>query len=365
MGLNEKFFKSASGGGVPVGDENFAPTIWTGNDTARNISTNFAPDFVWIKSRSAARNHYLYDSVRSANNQLLTNATSGQANIGERLTAFNSDSFRLGTSAEVNNASTEKYVGWAWKAGGAAIQNNDGSITGANCLVSANQNAGFSITKYIGNGTQGATIGHGLATAPALIIWKNISATSNWLVYSPLIGNDSQWLYLNLATSSQTSGSQNEYPTNKTNPTSSVVTVNGSGSSNNINISGQSIAMYSFANVSGYQKIGTYVGTETTNPVYTTDNGASGGANGFEPRFVMIKSVGTVQDWHIFDNERLTSVGSNIGTNAKPYLRPNSTGQENAATNATVTFNSNNFTVLGGAKSLNEEFVTFLYLAIA
>ena len=57
------------------------------------------------------------------------------------------------------NANWEDYVLWCWRGGGAAVSNSDGSITSS---VSVNQEAGFSIVSYTGNGSAGATVGHGL-----------------------------------------------------------------------------------------------------------------------------------------------------------------------------------------------------------
>ena len=39
----------------------------------------------------------------------------------------------------------------------------------------------FSIVTYEGNGTDGATIGHGLGVTPSHVIWKNRDAAVNWI----------------------------------------------------------------------------------------------------------------------------------------------------------------------------------------
>jgi len=230
---------------------------------------------------------------------------------------------------------------------GYLTSNTDGTITSA---VAVNQEAGFSIVKYTGNGIAGSTVGHNLGVKPDLIIWKNTSATSNWLVYSPFIGNDSQWLYLNLDSAAQTSGSANEYPTNKVDPTSSVVTVNGSGSSNNINISGQNTIMYCFTSIPGYSKIGSYVGTGTTGNFQYI---------GFQPRFVMLKNTDFAgQGWSIWDSARSTSNPRNL------TLFPNDPQAEYTQTNG-MNFNSTGFEILNGTNWMNKLNSNILYLAIA
>ena len=344
MGLNEKFFKSASDTPVVAAD-NFAPVIYNGNNTTQSItSLNFKPDLIWLKGRNNGNIHILTDSIRGTNSQLTSNNTGAQTAGAANVTSFNSNGFSLGDAGNTNT-SGQTYVAWCWKAGEAAVQNNDGTIQGANCLVSANVAGGFSIVKYTGNGTAGATVGHGLTSlTPSLIIWKNISATSNWLVYSPLIGNDSQFLYLNLTNQEQTSGSQNEYPTYKTDPTSTLVTVNGAGSSNNINISGENTIMYCFADVAGYQKVGSYAGSNSNLQVNT----------GFQPRFLMLKNIDVARPWIMIDSLRTG------------YLEANSSGAESDTVSNYVSFNSTGFLLVGGTGSyINESGYNWLYLAIA
>ena len=50
----------------------FQTVLYTGNATARDITlpgtNDMQPDIVWIKERSAAEGHKLFDSVRGATN---------------------------------------------------------------------------------------------------------------------------------------------------------------------------------------------------------------------------------------------------------------------------------------------------------
>ena len=235
---------------------------------------------------------------------------------------------------------------------GHLTEDNNGTIKSE---VIASQESGFSVVKYTGSGTAGATVAHGLGVKPAMIIWKNVDATANWLVYSPLIGNDSQWLYLNLDSGAQTSGSTNEYPTYKVDPTSSVVTVNGSGSSNNINISGQDTIMYCFANIDGYQRIGSYVGNGSANGPFVF--------TGFEPAWLLIKQTSSSgNDWSIYDNKRNT-------TNPRfKFLAANSSAAEtstNASNYPILDFLSNGFVIKGTDGRVNTNGSSYLFWAIA
>ena len=55
------------------------------------------------------------------------------------------------------------------KAGGVVVSNTNGNITSS---VSVNEEAGFSIVSYTGNGSNGQTVGHGLTQAPHGFYWK-------------------------------------------------------------------------------------------------------------------------------------------------------------------------------------------------
>ena len=152
----------------------FQTVLWTGNSTDNRSITNtgnanLQPDVVWIKNRNSTQNHYLYDSTRGANVQLLPADTAGETTVADRMQAFQTDGFQVGSSSEVNYNSYT-YVGWQWKAtAGTTASNGNGSITST---VQANTTAGFSIVKWTGTGSA-ATIGHGLGVRPKMIWVKN------------------------------------------------------------------------------------------------------------------------------------------------------------------------------------------------
>ena len=71
-----------------------------------------------------------------------------------------------------------------FKAGGAAVSNTDGSTTSQ---VSVNNDLGFSIVKT--SNTSAITFGHGLDSAPEMIINKGTSSDGwNWIVYHKDVG---------------------------------------------------------------------------------------------------------------------------------------------------------------------------------
>ena len=274
----------------------FDNVLWSSQDTSID-TLNFAPDWAWIKSRSNADTHVLFDKVRGANKRLMSSQTSAESTTSDELTAFNSDGYTLGTGDNVNR-SGHNYVSWNWLAGGTGSSNGNGSITST---VSANTTAGFSIVSYTGTGSN-ATVGHGLGVAPSMIIVKSRSSTDWWICYHKTQGA-TKYLALNFTNAVAT----NSGIWNDTEPTSSVFSIGTNGGTNG---NGNNYIAYCFAEKPGYSKFGSYVG-----------NGNADGAfvyTGFKPAFILLKdSTGSGNNWFIWDNKR---DGYNVNNK---YLRPN------------------------------------------
>ena len=258
-----------------------------------------APDFVWLKIRSGAGDHYLADTLRGISTALYTNNTDAErTESGRGITSFNSNGFGLGLDPALRgstNLNGATYVGWQWNAGGSTVTNTSGSISSQ---VRANPSAGFSIVTYTGTGSV-STVGHGLGVAPRMIIVKRRDSATNgdWFTYTATTGNGNV-LFLNLTNASSASGGA----WNNTSPTSSVFTV---GTSSGVNANGSTYVAYCFSEVAGYSRFGSYTG-----------NGSADGPFvfcGFRPRFIMLKRTDSTSDWAIFDTARNTV---NISTNA-------------------------------------------------
>lgn len=318
----------------------FDATTFTGN-ASTNVITNsgsMQPDMVWLKSRSNANNHTLYDSLRGVNTLLYPNLTNAEAVGTNQLTSFNSNGFTLGASENANDVNGESSVGWQWRASNATgVTNTAGSITST---VSANTSAGFSIVTYTGTSSN-ATVGHGLGVAPSMIIIKKRSASgSPWEIYHASLGNG-KVLYLN-TTNAEIAASDWQY----TNPTSSVWSMSGAP---DINESGATYVAYCFAQVAGYSAFGSYTG-----------NGSSDGTfiyTGFRPEFVMIKRSDSSSDWWIFDSARQPN--NQMGNALFPNLSNAETGTY------PIDFVSNGFKNRNGAGVPNTSGGTFIYMAFA
>jgi hypothetical protein len=320
----------------------FNTKLYTGNGGTQAITgVGHQPDLVWVKDRSNAYDHGLFDAVRGVTKDLRSNTTMAESANANSLTAFGTDGFTVGSHAIING-NNNNYASWNWKANGAGSANTDGSI---NSTVSVNTTAGFSIVKFIGNETSGDTVGHGLGSVPAMIIVKKISSGSsqNWRVYHK--GTDASApqdydLKLNL-----TNAKDNDNTVwNDTAPTSSVFTL---GNSSSINASGATMIAYCFAEKTGYSKFGTYTGNGNADGtfVYT----------GFKPAFVMIKRTDTTGSWYMLDNKRNTF---NVVTK---YLKAN----ENTADSTVdfLDFTSNGFKMISTGADVNTNGASHIYMA--
>jgi hypothetical protein len=117
--------------------EYFKTVLYTGDgNSGRSITgCGFKPDLVWGKSRTNTAFPFIMilleeeiGCLQMIHRETIRNITS--------ISSFNSDGFSMGSLA-TNNASSQNYVAWCWRAGaGTTSTNTDGSITS---VVSVNQ----------------------------------------------------------------------------------------------------------------------------------------------------------------------------------------------------------------------------------
>ena len=265
---------------------------YTGNGGTQAISgLSFQPDLVYLATRTGTGYiKYVFDSVRGTTKALATSHTQGddaETTVSNGLTAFNSNGFTLGGNAQINE-NGRSMVAWCWKAGGAASSNTDGTITSS---VSVNTTYGFSICTYTGDGSgtansdSGDSFGHGLFSAPKLILCKRRNSANGWPVYhaSTALGA----LSLN-GTNALDTGS---YLFAQQHPSSSVVYL---GNNPEINATGSTYVAYCWSEVAGFSKFGTFTHTGGNQ---TLDFG-------FTPKFWLVKETDGTTPWYIFDAER-------------------------------------------------------------
>ena len=320
----------------------FNTKLYTGTGSSLSVTgVGFQPDWVWIKERNGVTNHFLHDAVRGVTKSMFPNLTVAEDTNAQYLTAFGTDGFTVGTNGGINTNS-DTYASWCWKAGTTGSGTSTGSGTGKAYSYSANTTAGFSIVKYIGNGSAGHTIPHHLGAAPKFIATKQLTGTRSWRIYHAGMGNDKE-IYFDTTDEAGT----NTTTWNNTAPSSTVFTL---GTSAAVNDNDVNYVAYVFAPKPGFSSIGSYNGNQNDNGtfIYT----------GFKPAFVLSKDyVGAGENWFIHDNKRNSFNPTNT------YLRPNLTNGDGTA--AHYDFHSNGFKNTYSGGSLNSSGRSYLYVAFA
>jgi hypothetical protein len=316
---------------APALANSFANKLWTGNGSSQSITgLGFSPSLVWGKERSNTSGNELLDTLRGATNYLTSNSSGAQGTSGQGLQSFDSDGFTVGNDGAWNQ-NGETYVGWNWKANSVPTINTDGDTQ---TIVSANQAAGFSIVSFnkTTNSSTASTFGHGLGVAPEMIILKRTDGVEDWYVYNTTLGNAAR-IQLN-SSAAQTTGTN---VWGQTDPTSTVFTVESFNAGNAI--------AYCFISISGFSKIGSYVGNATSNRAIT--------GLGFAPSWVMIKNASeSAKNWAIWDSARGGAL----------TLFPNTNGAEANETGVFVSLDSDGFTVNQEATA-NGNGSTMIYMA--
>ena len=356
MAINKRIIRSNDEAAVGA---SFNTVLYTGNGGTQSITgVGFEPDFVWIKARTEAENHYLQDTVRGFDSDgtggadsyipLISNTTDAESNFPSTwhnnygyLNSIDPDGFTVvfgvGSIYDSYNKSGVDYVAWCWKAGGAAVANPQGNTAS---LISANPDAGFSIITHTSGMLSSNTFGHGLNKEPDVIISKIRNLSDNWIVHTPNIGGRG--------------AGTNVLKLNTTDAFENTLVYNGDSSTFNVQWTSATydFVHYCFHSVAGFSKFGSYTG-----------NGSTSGPTidcGFEPAFVMVKSAETsLTNWNIHDNKRDTD-----SLNDK-YLFANLSNAEIDNSAGRIIFLENGFQIGTSDISRNESGIKYIYMAFA
>ena len=340
---------------IDDGSQYFNIILWTGDGSNPRSLTGvgFQPDWTWTKARNAAFGHNVYDSSRgndgTAYYRLETQNSDteiAQPPAGH-VTSLDSDGFSVtnGSSSDniVNNTGTT-YVAWNWLVnGGSTSSNTDGTITST---VQVNSTAGFSIVTYTGNGTAGATVGHGLGVKPSWFVVKGRDQSGSWVTYHTSLGA-TKGIPLQSTSAAVTTSAY----WNNAEPTSSVITLGYDGPGNEVNNSGTSFVAYCFADIEGYSKFGSYTGNGNTNGtfIYT----------GFRPAFVIIKRTDSTGQWTLIDTTR-----QDYNLNDRRF-HPNLSDAEYSGDGYGWDMLSNGFKQRSTSAEFNGSGASFIYIAFA
>ena len=333
---------------IAKGSSVFDTKLYTGNNGTQSITgLEFSPDLVWIKSRSSTYNHRLHDVIRGTgtgkNLYSNSNVAEGFEPTNNNFASFDSNGFTLGATSAVNgmNASGNPFVAWAWDAGTSTVTNTAGTISSQ---VRANVSAGFSVVTYTGNGTAGATLGHGLGVAPGMAFFKSRGGSSfgNWTTYHQSIAPNGA-VFLDLTQGTNPTGSAFWATTAATSTRFTL------GTDTTLNQNSINYVCYAWSPVTGYSSFGSYTG-----------NGSADGPFvylGFRPAFLIMKRTNTTGNWVMLDSKR---EGYNVDNDP---LYANLTNVEGTTDLLDIT--SNGFKLRSTNADCNASGGTYIYAAFA
>tara|TARA_R110000868_G_scaffold103433_2_gene284826 strand:+ start:619 stop:2508 length:1890 start_codon:yes stop_codon:yes gene_type:complete len=300
-------FAVAAGGAPPAYIEDvFSTWLYTGTGATQTITNGVDLSgnggLTWIKSRSYAEDHCLFDTARGALNVLYSDTTDGSNSLANSLTAFTSTGFTLGSRDKVNT-SAATYASWTLR----------------------EQSKFFDIVTYTGTGSN-RTISHNLGAVPGSIIVKRTDATGAWQVYHRSLAN-TEYLVLNTTAAKATDATL----WNSTTPTSTAFSL---GTNVTVNASGGTYVAYIFAHdAGGFGQAGTDNAISCGS--YVKDG--SGNATvtlGYEPQWIIAKPSSTTGRWYMYDTMRNMSMdtGALLSANVASaessflYFNPTATG---------------------------------------
>ena len=311
-------------------------TIYEGNGTSQSIdadvdmATGDLGGLTIAKNRDQADTWIWTDTVRTAGETLTSETTAAEITDADTITAFESTGVAIGADLKINT-NTEKYVLYSFQTN----QKTTGTTNHNKAYTCHyNDNMGFSIVGYEGDGVDGHEIPHHLGKVPELSIFKNRDGIENWTIQSPLFAYEEYLLFTTIALASVSTR----------NTLFNDVTVQ--IGSDSYNTSADNIISYHFTSVPGVSKIGKYIGTGAAGNYVDCGFGAKKAA------FVMIKNLTTAQSWVIEDNIR--------GNFA---LRPNTSDVETASTQ--VDFVNGGIVLRDNAAMWNELNSEYIFLAFA
>jgi len=325
MSLASKLL-SASGGVDKIFSEDvFSAYTYVGNGTTQTINNGIdlagKGGMVWTKNRaSSGYDHVLCDTVRGPTKGLFSSTTNSESTTAF-LSSFGATGYVAGTHP-LTNGDIANYVSWTFRKAPRF----------------------FDVVTYTGDNVSiGSVKAHTLTVSPGMVIIKATSTTSDWYVWHRGLtaGN---FIKLNTI-GAQSSLLANTYFGNGTttvDPTASGFTV-GLG----LNMTGTTYVAYLFAHdtsADGIVQCGSF----------TIAAGARTTVNlGWEPQFLLMKSVTNAETWEVLDASRALTTDSTAA-----MLQPNSSAAESpAGTSMGARITATGFT------SQNSN-ATYVYLAI-
>jgi hypothetical protein len=220
-----------------------------------------------IGTISSSNNSILYDRTRQNDGYWLPRVNTPEQFSGPGSVEYLDQGISVGENSLVNSPFSQYYA-WLFYGLRDPVINSNGTIqsTVYNSEV-------FSITRYIGNGVTGSTVGHGLGATPDFFFIKNLALSSGAIAGGRAIGGQSWYMLLSSSIARQIN-------------TSALLSINDQvvslGSDASVNASGSNLVLYSFKEKVNRSKINFYTG-----------NGLASGQHidcGFKVGFLIIKA---------------------------------------------------------------------------
>lgn len=325
-----KFLSNNSGTtAVTYVDDVFSAYTYTGNGSTQTITNGIdlagRGGMVWVKERTTAQNHNLWDSERGLGAYLKSNTTDTTSALSGM--SFTPTGMSITGAGSVWNASGLSYVSWTF----------------------AKAPKFFDVVTWVGSGVDGQTISHSLGGTPGGIIIKRTDTSSGWA--TDFRHTSGRYHGLLNTTDACNNGSSPAAVTMTNGYTAyvdgtSFALYAGSTGRANVNASGGTYVAYLFAHdtaTDGIVQCGSF----------TTDGSGNASVSlGWEPQFSMWKTSSGAGSWYMSDTSRGSTTDG-----AFNYLIANTSGAEASGTGYKI--NATGFTVAGFGAS-----VTYIYLAI-
>jgi len=337
MPSNKKLLQAAAGsagGDSPYVEDVFSTYLYDGQATSLAIDNGIdlagEGGLTWIKARTDAGSHSLFDTERTLSTRLISDSTNAEQLLSGNFTSFNSNGFTLAGNTGALNDPLHSFASWSFR----------------------KAEKFFDVVTWTGNGVAGREIAHNLGAVPGFIITKRTDGADNWKCYH--VGNPSPAEnYVIELDNTGAAGTESIW--NNTAPTATNFTVSAGAA---INGNTFTYVAYVFASDAGgfgedetenIVSCGSYVGNVSSPPVINL---------GFEPQWILFKAVTGAYTWTIFDVMR----GWGAAGNNDQKLHPNTSSAESADNWMNVT--STGFQPEGGDQSSNGNGVSYIYMAI-
>lgn len=269
----------------------FSTYLYTGNGSTQTITNGIdlagKGGMVWVKSRSNSLNNLIGGPDLGTGKTLIANSSLAALSNAQYWPAFNSNGFGIGTDATWSTAEAT-FVSWTFRKAPKF----------------------FDVVTYTGDGVTNRAVTHSLGSTPGCIIVKRTDAATDWYVYHR--SSNSAWggTTTGVNAFSNATGQLKLNQTGAFNAGGGVFTyinstafgVNFDDSSLNVN-TGTYVA-YLFAHDAGGFGIS---GSDNVISCgsFTTDASSVATVNlGWEPQWLLTKSISGTDDWNLFDISR-------------------------------------------------------------